>query len=339
MRKEFQMEGKKEIGYTLNLKLYRQEKFFGPGLARLLTLVEETNSLRMAAAKMNMAYSKAWKMIKKAEENLGFDLLETKTGGKGGGGARLTPNARETLKLYNDFERAVYRNADEYWELFYKGIMELSRRAPESYEQPDKNLHPQVGAIVMASGFSRRMGCNKMLLNLGEKTVIRHILEQINRIDFDEKIVVSQHEKIRIIGQELGFMAVDNPQAQQGKSSSIKIALKSLPPMEGYCFLTGDQILLTDELLGNLLTVFRQNPERIIIPTYKGEWGAPTIFPGDLKDELLKLEGEEGGRKVAENNAGRIMTVEAEPFWQGMDFDTPEEWICVKTLFEEQKIG
>ena len=50
------------------------EKFFGEGPCRLLRLVEETGSLRSAAASMEMAYSKALKLIKQAESSLGYSL-------------------------------------------------------------------------------------------------------------------------------------------------------------------------------------------------------------------------------------------------------------------------
>ena len=47
-------------------------KFFGEGPFRLLRSVERTGSLRAAAMEMEMAYSKASKLLKQAETNLGF---------------------------------------------------------------------------------------------------------------------------------------------------------------------------------------------------------------------------------------------------------------------------
>ena len=60
-------------------------KFFGEGPCRLLRCVEKTGSLRAAAMEMEMAYSKASKILKQAEENLGFLLTTRSTGGKDGG--------------------------------------------------------------------------------------------------------------------------------------------------------------------------------------------------------------------------------------------------------------
>lgn len=49
------------LSFSLRVSLRRSEKFFGPGVASLLRLVERTGSLQTAAAEMQMSYSKAWK--------------------------------------------------------------------------------------------------------------------------------------------------------------------------------------------------------------------------------------------------------------------------------------
>ena len=82
------------------------EKFFGEGPARLLQGIEETGSLRAAALSMDMAYTKALKLIRNAEQALGFPLIRRATGGKDGGGSSLTPEGKEWLARYE-----AYRNA------------------------------------------------------------------------------------------------------------------------------------------------------------------------------------------------------------------------------------
>lgn len=90
----------------ITVRLYREDKVFGPGVAELLETVKETRSLRSAAMKMDMAYSKAWKVIKIAEKGLGFPLLDTITGGRQGGGATLTARAETLLTQFRAFEQA-----------------------------------------------------------------------------------------------------------------------------------------------------------------------------------------------------------------------------------------
>ena len=105
--------GKKQLRYSLTLRIYGEEKCFGPGIAELLERVDEVRSLRKATISMEMAYSKAWRIIKTAEESLGFPLLRSTTGGRGGGGAELTPEAQDFLQRFRRFEEAVRGYADE----------------------------------------------------------------------------------------------------------------------------------------------------------------------------------------------------------------------------------
>ena len=88
---------------VLSIRIHRSEKCFGPGVAQLLRLVEEHHSLRGAALSMNMAYSKAWTMMRRCEEELGFPLLVYATGGRHGGGAALTAEARSLLAAYDRY--------------------------------------------------------------------------------------------------------------------------------------------------------------------------------------------------------------------------------------------
>jgi len=100
----------------MTLRIYGEDKIFGPGLATLLRGMEEHGSLQKSAASMKLAYSKAWKMIKTAEEELGYSLADREAGGKNGGGSRLTP---EGIRLLNAFE-AFSKEANE----SVKGIFE-----------------------------------------------------------------------------------------------------------------------------------------------------------------------------------------------------------------------
>lgn len=85
----------------LTVRFFTDEKCFGPGVAELLRRVRERHSLRAAAMSMNMAYSKAWTIVRTAQENLGFQLLVSSTGGRGGGGALLTPEGERMLDAYD----------------------------------------------------------------------------------------------------------------------------------------------------------------------------------------------------------------------------------------------
>lgn len=102
-----------ELHPILSIRLFREEKCFGAGIAQLLHGVQEHHSLRAAAQSMNMAYSKAWTIVRRCEEGLGFSLLHSTTGGKNGGGAQLTPEAEQILRAYEAYCLKLRQSAQE----------------------------------------------------------------------------------------------------------------------------------------------------------------------------------------------------------------------------------
>lgn len=97
---------------VISVRLFKNEKCFGPGIAELLDGVEELSSLRAAAMRMGMAYSKAWRVMHECEQQLGFKLIDTVAGGKNGGGARVTEQGRDLLEKYRALQNALASTAD-----------------------------------------------------------------------------------------------------------------------------------------------------------------------------------------------------------------------------------
>ena len=97
------------------LRLWLQDAgapVFGMGICRLLHGVESTGSLRRAATDMDMAYSKAWRIVQRAEEHLGFALIARRVGGASGGGSVLTEEGRELVKAFEQFADRVQATVD-----------------------------------------------------------------------------------------------------------------------------------------------------------------------------------------------------------------------------------
>lgn len=108
-----------QLRCVVTVRIHGEEKCFGPGVADLLERIDRLKSIRKATIEMNMAYSKAWRVVKTAQDQLGFPLLTSVTGGRGGGGAELTPDGRRFLATYRRFESAVREYADEAFVEFF----------------------------------------------------------------------------------------------------------------------------------------------------------------------------------------------------------------------------
>jgi len=93
---------------------------FGRGKRCLLEAIDKYGSINQAAKEINMTYRKAWGYLNAMEERLGIKLIERKTGGKYGGGAILTENARKILKKYGAFERGLQEVIDEKFKKTFK---------------------------------------------------------------------------------------------------------------------------------------------------------------------------------------------------------------------------
>ena len=108
----------------ISIRFFTDRKCFGPGVAELLHRVELHHSLRAAAASMEMAYSKAWTIVRNAEDCLGFKLLHSVSGGKNGGGAVLTPEGERLLADYDAYCAQVRRQAEALFTEQFRYLLE-----------------------------------------------------------------------------------------------------------------------------------------------------------------------------------------------------------------------
>lgn len=77
-----------------------EHSFLGKGRIELLEQIERTGSISKAAKAMKMAYKAAWDSLD-AMNNLAEEpLVDKSTGGKGGGGTKLTPYAKQLIETY-----------------------------------------------------------------------------------------------------------------------------------------------------------------------------------------------------------------------------------------------
>jgi molybdate transport system regulatory protein len=89
---------------------------------RLLVAVAETGSISAAAAKMGVSYRRAWDKIHESEQRLGVKLVDTQTGGAGGGGSALTPAAQDFIHRFHQLTEGLNEAvAARFYEFFPSG--------------------------------------------------------------------------------------------------------------------------------------------------------------------------------------------------------------------------
>ena len=283
------------------------EKFFGEGPARLLREIDKTGSLRAAAISMGMAYTKALKLMKQAEDTLGFSLITRTTGGKAGGGSILTSEGIRWLRQYE-----AYRD-------------DCMKANQELYRQH----FPKLGCVIMASGLGKRFGSNKLMADFHGEPLIQRALRATDGL-FAKRVVVTRHESVAALCRELGADVVlhDLPH----RSDTVRLGLEALGDLDACMFLPGDQPLLRRETVAMLLEIQKENPDRIIRPAYEDSEGSPVLFPVWAFPELKTLPEGKGGGVVIKNHPHEVCRVSVSNPFELADADTPETLELLKGL-------
>ena len=110
---------KEPVTARVKLTLQAQERFFGPGICELLEKIGETGSIQAAAAGMKMSYTKAWKILNRAEEEMGVNLITRVNGGRNGGSSTLTEAGEKAIRAFREMEAKLAQAGSELLETYY----------------------------------------------------------------------------------------------------------------------------------------------------------------------------------------------------------------------------
>lgn len=92
---------------ALKLRILFDGAMIGPGKVELLERIRASGSIAAAGRQMDMSYKRAWSLVEEMNAAFRSPLVTSARGGAGGGGARLTDDGAEVLRLYRDIaERA-----------------------------------------------------------------------------------------------------------------------------------------------------------------------------------------------------------------------------------------
>jgi molybdenum cofactor cytidylyltransferase len=184
-----------------------------------------------------------------------------------------------------------------------------------------------IAAIVLAAGFARRMGRQKLLLELKGKAVVRWSVEAILPHVGDVVVVTGQDDAgVRAALGGLPVRFAVNPRPQAGQGSSIAIGVAALKPWTAAALIAlGDQPRVPDGVIGALLQARERSGRPIAVPVYRGTQGTPVLFGGEVFGELAALDGDAGARAVVQVRPERVARVELD-VPMPLDVDTPEDY-------------
>lgn len=185
---------------------------------------------------------------------------------------------------------------------------------------------PTVAALILAAGLSRRMtpGNHKLLLKLGTKPVIAHVVEAVLHSQVNQCIIVLGYQADQLRAALADYTTnprvqlVENPAFTQGMSTSLRSGLALLQTStqqrstttDCALIVLGDQPFISPRILDALITCRQQTQQRIIVPYYHGQRGTPVLFAASLFPELAQVQGDEGGRSVIEHHPTEVVALE-----------------------------
>lgn len=107
------MESKKELRTRCWIDI-DGKKFFGPGRAQLLLMIEKNGSLSKAAKEMGMSYRKAWTMVEDMNQRGQKPYVELHKGGTKGGGAELTTTGKKVLSTFQKMNDKINETLEQH---------------------------------------------------------------------------------------------------------------------------------------------------------------------------------------------------------------------------------
>src|SRR5690348_13000380 len=93
--------------WTVGVRLWMErsgEAILGPGRLELLEAIDRCHSISAAARELGMSYRRAWLLVESINRAAGEVLVHRQTGGREGGGARLTTHGHAAIRAYRELQ-------------------------------------------------------------------------------------------------------------------------------------------------------------------------------------------------------------------------------------------
>ncbi|MEM0349223.1 MAG: nucleotidyltransferase family protein [Candidatus Caldarchaeum sp.] len=177
-----------------------------------------------------------------------------------------------------------------------------------------------VAAAVLASGFSKRFGADKMSTMLGGKPLYMWALEAVEFCDY--RAVVVRSEQLGKYRFPDGFSVLINRRADKGMSEALKLAVSWTPyQASGLLAVLGDMPFIKP-VVRKLVEVFLEKDVDAVAAGLNGVPVTPAVFSKRVFHKLLNLHGDVGARGVLSEIRPVVVDVEK---WMLLDIDKVED--------------
>lgn len=176
--------------------------------------------------------------------------------------------------------------------------------------------------IILAAGYSRRLGLNKSFLKYKNTYFIDLIIQKTLELNMDIKIVANENNYEYLKTNYKDFNVVLNA-FNKGQNTSIKIALNNVLDYDYAIFLPIDQIFLKTNSIKTIISKYKEN--YIIVPRFNNINSLPTIFDKKYFKELCELDNDSGGKVLIQKYKDKVIFVDLYDELEGKDIDTKED--------------
>ncbi|MGA6926320.1 MAG: DVU_1551 family NTP transferase, partial [Desulfosarcina sp.] len=189
--------------------------------------------------------------------------------------------------------------------------------------------HPEISAIILSAGFSRRMGAFKPLMKLGGRTVLDRVVSLYRQAGVTDIRVVTgfRSEAIRSALGSQPLTVVPNPEYQEGMFASVKAGVRTLGSDVRFFFVHPVDIpLVRPHTLRTLMDASEGGASMVVYPCFDGQRGHPPLIRAGLKDAVVSHDGSGGLRCLLERNDATARQVALADEGVLMDLDTPDDF-------------
>jgi molybdenum cofactor cytidylyltransferase len=190
---------------------------------------------------------------------------------------------------------------------------EIHLRERSFPSSPEVNHCPQIAAVILSGGASRRMGTPKALLPFQGETFLDRLINVLAQVCDPVIVVVGTHSaQIRSgIHRASEVLFAENPDPERGMLSSLQCGLALVPKQASAAmFLPVDHPHLASDTAQLLAEHFHRHHAPVTVPTYLGEHGHPVCIARGLIDELLALPPEAKPSDVIHRHAAHTVYIE-----------------------------